>query len=64
MKLTFEGPSNEVDTIIYMLRAEILKCETRIHDCIHKNDLNYLRWWEVHKAYIQSILDKILVDES
>lgn len=63
MKLTFEGPSGEVDTIIGLLRGEILKCEVNILDCIQRNDLNYLHWWQVHKGYIESIVGKILVDK-
>jgi hypothetical protein len=64
MKLTFEGSSAEIDNIIGIIRREILKCEINILDCIQRNDLNYLKWWQVHKEYLESIVGKILVDET
>lgn len=62
MKLTFEGTNGEVDTIIYTLRDEINKCDMNILDCMHRNDLNYLKWWQLHKAYLSDIVKKFVVD--
>ena len=62
MKLTFEGTSGEVDTIIYTLRDQISKCDENILDCMSRNDINYLQWWQLHKAYLLGIVNKFVVD--
>lgn len=62
MKLKFEGTNGEVDHIIYTIKDQINECDKHILDCIDRKDLNYLKWWQLHKAYLLGIVNKFVVD--
>ena len=62
MKIIFEGDAEQCDFILSLIRDEINKCDMNILECMSRNDLNYLQWWQIHKSYAQSIIDKIAVE--
>lgn len=61
MKLEFEGDHGEVDTILGTMRDAIVTCDIKILECMDQNRIQYMEWWQDHKKYLTSIMDKIKV---